>query len=378
MLGMFDHQDALDRLGSNADLAEKLSYMHGVLKARFPFLDRIACAIYDPRSDLLKTFLSSEPELALGHYQAKLADAPSLLEIIALRRPRVVNDLALFQSGQHTHTRKIGAAGYHASYTMPMYSRGEFFGFVFFNSRQDQVFSEEVLHQIDPFGHLISLTIIHDLSALRTLLASVKTARDMMHARDSETGSHLDRMSRYARLIARSLAERHGLSDEHIEHIFVFSPLHDVGKIGIPDDILLKAGKLTEAEFETMKAHAAKGRELIDVMLGNFDLAEQPHIDVLRNIAELHHEAYDGSGYPHGRRGNNIPIEARIVAVADVFDALTSRRPYKAAWSNDESFALLRQLSGAKLDPDCVEALIANRQEVEDIQRRFREDPLGA
>lgn len=378
MLGMFDHQDALDSLGSNANLAVKLSYVHGILKERFPFLDRTACAIYDPQTDLLKTFLSSGPESPLNHYQAKLSDAPSLLEIIEARRPRVVNDLDIFQAGQQAHTRKIDAAGYRASYTMPMYSRGQFFGFVFFNSRQDQVFSDEVLHQIDPFGHLISLTIIHDLSALRTLLASVKTARDMMHTRDAETGSHLDRMSRYARLIARSLAGRYGLSDEQVEHIFVFSSLHDVGKIGIPDNILLKAGKLTETEFETMKAHAAKGRELIDVMLGNFDLAQQPHIDVLRNIAELHHEAYDGSGYPHGRRGDAIPIEARIVAVADVFDALTSRRPYKSAWNNGEAFNLLRQLSGAKLDPDCVEALIANRTEVEEIQRRFGEDPLGA
>ncbi len=378
MPGMFDHEDGLDRLDSNADLAAKLDSVHAVLKERFPFLDRIACAIHDPQTDLLRTFLSSGPETPLARYQAKLAESSSLLEIIEARRPRVVNDLAIFRNGRQPHSRKIGGAGYRASYTMPMYSRGEFFGFVFFNSFEQNVFSEEVLHQIDPFGHLISLTIIHDLSALRTLLASVKTARDMMHARDSETGSHLDRMSRYARLIARSLPGRYGLDDETIEHIFVFSPLHDVGKIGIPDNILLKAGKLTEAEYEEMKLHASKGRELIDVMLGNFDLAQQPHIDVLRNIAELHHEAYDGSGYPYGRKGGEIPIEARIVAVADVFDALTSRRPYKEAWSNDKAFALLRQLSGAKLDPDCVEALIGNRSEVEDIQRRFGEDPFGA
>lgn len=378
MPGMFGHEDVLGQLGSNDGLAVKLDYVHEVLKGRFPFVDRIACAIYDPKTDLLQSFLSSGAGAALAHYQAKLGESQSLLEIIETKRPRVVNDLAIFQGGEHAHTRKIEAAGCRASYTMPMYSRGEFFGFVFFNSFQERVFSEEVLHQIDPFGHLISLTIIHDLSSLRTLLASVKTARDMMHARDSETGSHLDRMSRYARMIARSLPERHGLDDETIEHIFVFSPLHDVGKIGIPDSILLKQGKLSDAEFEQMKLHARKGRELIDVMLGNFDLAQQPHIDVLRNIAELHHEAYDGSGYPHGHKGDEIPIEARIVAVADVFDALTSRRPYKSAWSNDQAFALLRQLSGAKLDPDCVQALIDNRVEVEEIQRRFGEDPLGA
>ena len=260
---------------------------------------------------------------------------------------------------------------------MPMYSYGHFLGFLFFNSYEDAPFSEEILRQIDPFGHLISLTIIHELSSLQTLLATVKTARDMTHVRDNETGSHLDRMSRYARLIAKKLAGKFNLSDEYIENIFVFSPLHDIGKIGIPDDILLKRGQLTEQERELMKSHTSKGRELIDRMLGNFKLDGMQHIDILRNIAELHHESLDGSGYPYGRQGEDIPLESRIVAIADIFDALTSRRPYKPAWSNDHAFSFLANFAGSKLDPDCVEALISSRPEVEEIQQQFREDPLG-
>ena len=275
------------------------------------------------------------------------------------------------------HAKRISGQGYQASYTMPMYSSGHFLGFLFFNAYQDAPFSEEVLQQIDPFGHLISLTIIHELSFMQTLLATVKTARDMAHVRDNETGTHLDRMSRYARLIANKLADKYHLSDEYIENVFVFAPLHDIGKIGIPDDILLKRGKLSEQEREFMKSHTLKGRELIDRMLGNFKLDGLQHIDILRNIAELHHEALDGSGYPYGKHGEAIPLESRIVAVADIFDALTSRRPYKPAWSNEEAFAFLKTLAGVKLDPDCVDALEQCLEEIEAIQTPIQGRSLG-
>ena len=126
-----------------------------------------------------------------------------------------------------------------------------------------------------------------------------------------------------------------------------------------------------------MKTHAQKGREMIDDLLNNFNLNSFQYINILRNIAQLHHEAYDGSGYPLGLEAENIPIEARIVAVADVFDALTSKRPYKDAWSNEKAFTMLKQLSGIQLDRECVEALIKNCPEVEQIQQTFKEDMYG-
>ena len=375
---MFDHEDRLNPLDQNIGLAKKLEYIHSALKERFPFIARIAAAIYDPESDLLKTFVhSSGGDEPLSHYQAKLGDSQSLREVLEKGRPRVVNNLGIFAAADKEHAKRIAGQGYQASYTMPMYSASQFLGFLFFNSYEEAPFSEEALRQIDPFGHLISLTIIHELSSLQTLLATVKTARDMAHVRDNETGSHLDRMSRYARLIANKLSDKYQLSDEYIENVFIFAPLHDIGKIGIPDHILLKKGKLTEHERELMKSHTLKGRELIDRMLGNFKLDGLQHIEILRNIAELHHEALDGSGYPYGRQGETIPLESRIVAVADIFDALTSRRPYKPAWNNAEAFAFLKNFAGAKLDPDCVEALAQSHIEIEEIQRQFSEDAVG-
>jgi len=181
-------------------------------------------------------------------------------------------------------------------------------------------------------------------------------------------------MSCYSRLIAKALVDKHDLDDEYIEHVFMFAPLHDIGKIAIPDSILMKPAQLDDDESQIMRTHSKKGREMINEIINNFGLDSINQLNILRNIAEYHHEAVNGTGYPYGKTSKDIPLEARIVAVADVFDALTSRRPYKEAWSNDEAFASLQQLADQKLDHDCVKALIEHREEVEQIQQRFKED----
>ncbi len=143
--------------------------------------------------------------------------------------------------------------------------------------------------------------------------------------------------------------------------------MHDVGKIGIPDYILLKPGKLTPEEFEVMKGHARLGYELL----------KDSGSETLRAGAEVaisHHEKYDGSGYPHGLQGNKIPIFGRIVAVADVFDALTSERPYKKAWTIEDACRFLENGRGSHFDPMCVEAFLACKDEILDIRLRFKDE----
>jgi len=375
---MPDHQDILDSLNRNLPLREKLIQVHDVLNDRLSFIARIAIAIYDPKTTLLKTFLHSEDgEDPLSSYQAPLSEAPSLEAILREGRPRVINNLITFEKGSHEHTRRIGRHGYSASYTMPMFSNGVFFGFVFFNSYESDVFTDDALKGLDVFGHMISFMVISELATLRTLVAAVTMTARLTHLRSPETGTHLDRMSRYARMIARALAPRYRLDDEYIEHVFMFSPMHDIGKIAIPDNILLKQGTLDPREAAVMRSHVQHGREMVDDLLKNFGLDSIEHANVLRNIAEFHHEAVNGKGYPNGLRGDEIPLEARIVATADVFDALTSRRSYKDAWSNDEAFATLQRLAGEKLDAECVRALIENRTEVERIQALFQEESVG-
>lgn len=375
---MYHHRDLLDDLNKPLSLKDKMVSAHRSVQSKFPFVSRIAIALYDSGTNILKTYMdSSGGDKPLAHYQASLDNAPSLKEILAKGLPRVVNNLVTFEHGTHEHTQRIGRSGYAASYTMPIFHSGEFVGFLFFNSHQADVFTENVLSVLDVYGHLIALMIVNELASLKVMNAALKTTSGITHFRDPETGSHLDRMSRYSRIIAEALAGRYDLDDAYIEHVFMFSPLHDIGKIAIPDSILLKPGPLNEEERSVMNTHARKGREMIDDIVMNFGFNSINHIDVLRNIAEFHHEAVNGSGYPAGKQHDEIPLEARIVAVADVFDALTSHRPYKEAWSNEKAFALLKQLAGEKLDADCVNALIENRSKVEAIQKQFKENIYG-
>ncbi len=373
-IDLFNHHDTLSALNEPLPLGQKLSLIHTTLKQRYQFIDRLAISLYDQLTDTLKTYAhSTDRSDPLSKYETRLTQTPSLLEILKRKKPRVVQDLGVFAQGPGEHTQKISSSGFRASYTMPMYQGGSFMGFLFFNSYRANPFDADTLAQLDLYGHLIASIVTNELSNIRTLIASIRTARGITHQRDFETGGHIERTAHYARLIAKELAEQYQFSDEVIEHIFMFSPLHDIGKIAIPDAILHKPGKLDEAEREIMKTHTTRGREMIDNLLSEFGLESIQHIEMMGNITEYHHEAINGSGYPHGLKGDEIPIEARISAVADVFDALTSKRPYKEAWSNARACDMLRSLAGDQLDSDCVNALLGNERRIVEIQQQFRD-----
>jgi len=372
----FGHEDALAGLDRASPLADKLAIVHAALRRRYPFIGRVSVAAYDDLTGVVKTYADSNVgDRPLVRYEAQLADVPLLKQSAEMARPRIVNDLDLLEPSRAEHTRRIRQSGFAASYAAPLVQNGVLWGFLFFDSTEKNVLTPEVASDLDVFAHLIGALATHELSTLRMLLGALKTAIVMVHERDPETGEHLQRMGRFARLIAQELAAsgRYTLDDEFIEHVFLFAPLHDVGKLGIPDAILLKRGRLSEAEFEVMKSHPERGGRIIDSIIRNFRLGELPFVDVLRHIAEMHHEAMDGSGYPLQLRGEQLPIEARIVAVADIFDALTSRRSYKEPWTNAEAFAALHILARSRIDSDCVEALAKRRADVEAIQERFRE-----
>ncbi len=178
--------------------------------------------------------------------------------------------------------------------------------------------------------------------------------------KDCDTGLHILRMSHIARLIADGL----DVDEEWAELIFHAAPMHDVGKIGIPDRILLKAGKLDPDEWEVMKSHSSIGGEILSG--GTSELMKMSEA-----IAMTHHEKWDGSGYPEGLKGENIPLEGRIVAVADVLDALTSIRPYKKAWPMEKALAQIEEQSGKHFDPKVVEALKNIIPDILAIESRF-------
>lgn len=372
------HEFALKGITEQRPLSYKIGQVHEVIQERYPGIKRIAVAIYDAQTDILKTYIhSTEGDNPLSHYQFPLSEAPSLQEIHRSGLGRVVNDLELFSQGYGSHSQKIKQKGYGSSYTLPMFYVGQFRGFIFFNADEKDYFDKESLHYLELYAHLLTVLISTELETMRTLTAAVKTVCDITHHRDNETGAHLSRMSRYCRIIALELAPKYDLDDEFIEQLYLFSPLHDIGKIAIPDELLLKPGPLNDIEWVEMKKHPIKGREMIQRLLDNFGLDAVYRIEMLHNIAEYHHEKMNGSGYPHGLKGDEIPLESRIAAVADIFDALTSHRPYKEAWDNLKAFTLLDKLAEDELDRDCVDALILNREQVIEIQQKFAENPFN-
>lgn len=180
--------------------------------------------------------------------------------------------------------------------------------------------------------------------------------------RDPETGAHILRMAHFSQLIAREM----GLSEKDQDLLLEAAPMHDIGKVGIADKILLKPGRLDADEFEIMKRHATIGHELLK---GSSSRVLQAGAD----IALGHHEKFDGSGYPKGLKGEEIPIFSRIVAVADVFDALTSERPYKKAWEDEAAIDFLNQGAGSHFDPVCVKAFLNAWDDVEKVRERYRD-----
>jgi two-component system response regulator RpfG len=215
------------------------------------------------------------------------------------------------------------------------------------------------------------------LSATHLLRSAVNLATELTRARDADTGMHLERVSHYAHLIARTLPPTEGLDAEFIDDLSFFAPAHDIGKVAIPDHILLKQGVLEPAEFEIMKGHVMSGVTVVEGLIRDFDPGGSGRVSMLRNIVRAHHEALDGSGYPDGLKAGQIPLEARIVAVADVFDALTSDRPYKQTWSSEEAFGFLAERKGTRFDAACVMALEGHAPEVASIRQRFREEAAG-
>jgi putative two-component system response regulator len=201
----------------------------------------------------------------------------------------------------------------------------------------------------------------------------------LAESRDSDSGAHLERVRTFSRVIAEHLAKhpkyRDQVNADFIRLIYLTSPLHDIGKVAVPDTVLLKPGPLTHEEFEMMKAHTTHGAATLEAALHQYPTAR--YLRMARDIAVSHHEWYDGTGYPAGLAGEQIPLCGRIVALADVYDALTSKRVYKDMFSHEKARTILLQARGSHFDPSVVDAFVANEAKFIAIQQSLCEPAPG-
>jgi putative two-component system response regulator len=266
--------------------------------------------------------------------------------------------------------------------------RGEFAGYVYVilltshNNPEEAVegltagADDFIKKPFDPSELAIRVQTGERLLSLESREVTIFALAKLAESRDPETGAHLDRVRNYCRVIAQNLAGnpkfRSEIDGEFIRLIYATSPLHDIGKVGIPDHVLLKPGLLNEAEYAVMKTHAQLGAETLGAALDLF-----PHAKFLKmacEIAATHHERWDGSGYPNGLRREEIPLGGRILAVADVYDALCSKRVYKDAYSHNIARAIIMEASGKHFDPEVVKGFLASEEQILAIRAQFSGD----
>lgn len=214
-----------------------------------------------------------------------------------------------------------------------------------------------------------------EISAIQYVTIFALTS--LAETRDSDTGNHIRRTQHYVKVLAKKLQTHPHfspyLSDTMIETLFKSAPLHDIGKVGIPDSILLKPAKLTPEEFEIMKSHTTLGKKAIEHAEEQLGMSVA-FLDVAKEIAYSHHEKWDGSGYPLGLKGDEIPIYGRLMAVADVYDALIAKRVYKESFSHEKAVEIILEGRGKHFDPDVVDAFEALKETFHEIAIRFSDD----
>jgi putative two-component system response regulator len=230
----------------------------------------------------------------------------------------------------------------------------------------------------DPGELKVRMNAGRRILSMETRHVAIFALAKLADSRDPETGLHLERMREFARVLAREVARqedrRDRLPPDFVDIIYLTSPLHDIGKVGIPDCVLLKPGRLTDEEFVIMKRHTTIGGETLGAAVSAYPGIE--YLRTARDIAIGHHERFDGTGYPNGLKKEEIPLAARIVALADVYDALTCKRVYKSAYTHDIAKRMIMEGSGKQFDPRVVEAFLSCEQDFVDIKERFSEEML--
>jgi HD-GYP domain-containing protein (c-di-GMP phosphodiesterase class II) len=371
----------IENITNNDSFMDILNFINHTFSSFIPY-NYIGIALIDDEKKLLRASYGVSDGSIVGLTErimgaSWLIKDTSLGELLHTGKARILNDLEEYTAGKplKPYNKILLEAGIRSSITLPLIVSGEPVGIIFFSSATKNVYSNEHLKILKTLVNSIAISLNQNIFINDLLYSSILALAKLAETRDEDTGEHLDRMRKYTRKIAELLYENESFSDqitlEFIDRLERFSPLHDIGKVAIRDGILLKPARLTPEEFEEMKRHTSYGAEVLKAAEQNISKKGKSLFGTGIEIVEGHHEKWDGSGYPYGKKGNDIPLSARIVAVADVFDALTSKRPYKQAFSFEESLHIIEEGSGKHFDPEIVEIFIKNRRRIEDIYHGF-------
>lgn len=367
-----------DRISQANTLSETLRFVFNEFRTLLP-LDWVGMLVMDGSGErfvLQHRFTEGDTKLAegdsfraAGTLLGKAMDENKPLHLSDLEQIAAEDDHAEFAA-------RLAEDGRGSAIFFPLAVEGDWSAMVVFAVSAKDVYTQEHLELLGNItvqvAHGFEKTVVTENLVITAVTGLAKLAE----SRDVDTGDHLLRMARYASLIAEELG-REGEYEERVNtdlvrDIFRFAPMHDIGKVGIPDSILLKPDKLDSEEWHEMRRHPIIGGEVLRRCEMQMNAVGHSVFKVAIEIAECHHEKFDGSGYPSALAGEAIPLSARIVTAADVFDALTSRRPYKEAWSVDQALHMFREEAGKQFDPVVVEAMERAMPRIMEVYMQLR------
>lgn len=364
-------------VNNGVDIEEILCYVYQSFKEYIPY-NRIGIALLNGHGNIVAEAAYSDNLPSLKQGYSKELQETSLTSVVVDKQPRVVEDYEEhleMNPGSET-TKMMLEEGIRSSIAYPIVVNEECIGVIFFSSTLIGAYGNKYLPYIRMITCNIGMAVEKHILVDDLILTSITGFAKLVEAKDTDTGQHVERIQNYSKILAERLAKTDKyckiINRRFIKDVFNFSPLHDIGKVGIPDSILLKPGRLTEQEFEVMKGHTTVGADILMRASNNLLRKGKNLYDVGIQIILSHHEKYNGEGYPYGLIGEDIPLSARIVTVADVLDALTSKRIYKDEFSLDLALEIIKKESGRSFDPDVVSALFDSMDDIMKIYIEMR------
>jgi len=367
-------------ISSGSTFDETLDYVFHSFQEHIPY-NRIGIGLVDKLAGtIFCQAVHSDKETFLKSGYTLFTKDTTLMDVLSFGKPRIIDNLGEYLKSRprSKSTKLLLQEGILSSVTLPLYVNCSPIGVVFFSSYLPNIYKKEHIEFLEQIATFLALSIEKNILINDLILVSITGLANLVESKDNETGSHIERIRNYAETIAKELAKNEAyrdiLTDHYIQEISDFAPIHDIGKVGIADGILLKPARLSPEEFEVMKKHTIIGAEVLRKSGSNIMRKDKHYFSTAIDIALGHHEKVNGKGYPFGLKGNQIPLSAKIVAVADVFDALISKRVYKEPFALKYSFEIITGEAGKSFDVDVVDAFLKCEEKITRIHSKFKED----